>query len=113
MSNIIIIYDINIYILDFFIYTVAGQEGFELIIYSFISFSKYLWNGEERAFQDGFWGEILGWGYVLYGGFGRVVGLSYCSDWLGILNTFRTKYYYQIIELSPQIEALNGELKTA
>ncbi|MBA7584480.1 hypothetical protein ES708_26435 [subsurface metagenome] len=29
--------------------------------------------------------------------------------WLGILNTFRTKYYYQIIELLPQIEALKEE----
>jgi len=35
------------------------------------------------------------------------------SKWLGTLNTFRTKYYYQIIELSPQIEALNVELRTA
>jgi len=35
------------------------------------------------------------------------------SDWLGTLNTFRTKYYYQIIELSPQIEVLNVELRTA
>ena len=31
----------------------------------------------------------------------------------GTLNTFRTEYYYQIIELSPQIERLNIELKTA
>ncbi len=40
--------------------------------------------------------------------FGEII-----AYWLGILNTFRTKYYYDIIGLSPQIEALNVELMTA
>lgn len=38
---------------------------------------------------------------------------SFQSILVGILSTFRTKYYYQIIELSSQIETLNIELKTA
>ena len=35
------------------------------------------------------------------------------SNWLEILNDLRTKYYYNIIELSSQIETLNIEFKTA
>lgn len=35
------------------------------------------------------------------------------SDWLGILNTFRTKYYYNIIELSSQISSLKSSLEVA
>ena len=41
------------------------------------------------------------------------IDMTYIPKWLGTLNTFRTKYYYQIIELSPQIEALNVEFRTA
>ncbi len=51
--------------------------------------------------------------YALKKLFDVLVNLDYRSNWLGTLNTFRTKYYYQIIELSPQIEALNVELRTA
>ena len=33
--------------------------------------------------------------------------------WLGILNTFRTKYYYNVIELSSQINAIKKNMKIA
>jgi len=35
------------------------------------------------------------------------------SNWLGILNTFRTKYYYNIVELSSQIDAIKVNMEIA
>ncbi|GAH83418.1 unnamed protein product [marine sediment metagenome] len=39
--------------------------------------------------------------------------MDYRSNWLGILNTFRTKYYYNIINLTPQINVIKADLKLA
>jgi hypothetical protein len=36
-----------------------------------------------------------------------------CERWLGILNTFRTKYYYDILDLSPKIKSLNSSFGLA
>ena len=35
------------------------------------------------------------------------------TAWLGILNTFRTNYYYNIIELASQINSLKANLELA
>jgi hypothetical protein len=48
--------------------------------------------------------------------FDVLVNLQNCknrSEWLGILNTFRTKYYYRIVQLSQEIETINIEFRTA
>ena len=48
--------------------------------------------------------------------FDVLVNLQNCknrSEWLGILNTFRTKYYYNIIDLIPQINTIKENLAIA
>ena len=51
--------------------------------------------------------------YKLKKPFDVLVELDYRSNWLGILNTFRTKYYCNIIELTSQINSLKTSLKLA
>ncbi|GAJ02339.1 unnamed protein product, partial [marine sediment metagenome] len=42
--------------------------------------------------------------------FDVLVNLDYRSNWLGILNTFRTIYYQNIIEFIPQIKLIKESL---
>jgi len=45
--------------------------------------------------------------------FDALVNLDYRSNWLGILNTFRTKYYFDIVDLASQINSLKYSFKIA